>query len=345
MIFTKGKDNKMQTIMSPLIMKCLGVACTILLSFTAVDAGVEEAKSEGALVLYGSMSAQEIGTITNAFEKKYPFIKVKTFRSNNEKILNRVLTEGMTGKHFVDVMLTDTVSGWALKQKDFLQPYKTKETEAFPEKFRDETGHFVCCTYVITNVIAYNVNAITKNEIPRTYNDLLNPKLKGKLGMEDSDAEWFSGLLSIWGKDRTTNYFRALMKQDPSLRRGHALLTQLTGAGEVPIAVNTYGFRVLEMRERGIPVDIVQADPVIAAPRYAILAKRAPHPNAGQLFIDYLLSSEGQQVIASGGRTVLRPGIKSKHNELISGVELHPVVPEMAKNHEEDFKLFYSLLK
>jgi iron(III) transport system substrate-binding protein len=312
------------------------------LSYGAV---IDEAKKEGTLLIYGSMSAQEIGALASAFEKKYPFIKVNNFRSNNEKLLNRVLTEGMTGKYFVDVMLTDTVSGWALKQKDFLQPYKAKETEAFPKKFRDSEGYFVCCTYIITNVIAYNTNAVAKTDVPRTYNDLLKGNLKGKLGMEDSDVEWFSGLLGVWGKEKTVNYFKDLMKQEPSMRRGHALLSQLTGAGEVPIAVNTYGFRILEMRDGGVPVGIIHADPVIAAPRYVTLAKKAPHPNAAQLFIDYLLSVEGQQVIASGGRTVIRPEIKSKHDELVKNVELHPVMPGMAKNHEQDFKLFYSLIK
>lgn len=333
--------------LAQMTLKCFVILFMVINLFSSMSqaAAIDDAKKEGSLVLYGSMSAAEIGTLSSAFEKKYPFIKIKSFRSNNEKILNRVLTEGMAGQHFVDVMLTDTISGWALKQKDLLQPYRAREAEAFPKKFRDAEAYFVCCTYVITNVIAYNSNAISKAEIPRTYNDLLNPNLKGKLGMEDSDVEWFSGLLAVWGKEKTLNYFRALMKQQPSLRRGHALLTQLTGAGEVPMAVNTYGFRVLEMRDRGVPVDIVQADPVIAAPRYLTLAKKAPHPNAAQLFIDYLLSIEGQQVIVSGGRTVIRPGIKSKHDRLVNDVDLHPVMPDMAKDYEQDFKLFYSLIK
>ena len=129
------------------------------------------------------------------------------------------------------------------------------------------------------------------------------------------------------------------------MRKGHALLAQLTGAGEVPIAINTLGFRILEMQQQGLPIDIVHADPVIAAPRFVTVTKKAPHPNAAQLFTDYVLSVEGQHLIASGGRTIIRPGIKSKFDRLVSGVKLHPVKPDMAKDYDEAYKLFYSLTK
>lgn len=327
-----------------LITLTLAVSLTVFWSLTH-GADVDQAKKEGALVLYASMSAPEIAKLTGEFAKKYPFIKVDTFRSNNERILSRILTEGAAGKFFADIVLTDTVSGWALKQKDYLQIYKSKETDAYPKQFRDPDGYFACCVYVITNVIAYNTNATPKSEIPQSYADLLNPRLKGKLGMEDEDVEWFNGLISVWGKERTTNYFRSLMKQEPSMRKGHALLAQLTGAGEVQVAVNTLGFRILEMQQQGVPIEIVNADPVVAAPRYVTLAKKAPHPNAAQLFADYVLSNEGQHVIASGGRTIIRPSVQSKYDRLVKGIQLHPVKPEMSKDYEEAFKLFHSLTK
>ncbi len=122
-------------------------------------------------------------------------------------------------------------------------------------------------------------------------------------------------------------------------------MAQLMAAGEFPVVVELFAYRVLEFQEQGAKVEIVQADPVVARPWHMLLAKRAPHANAGRLFIDYVLSAEGQQVIASFGRTVVRPGIKQKHPRLVEGVKLYPVKPEMAKDYDEITKLYYSIVK
>lgn len=202
-----------------------------------------------------------------------------------------------------------------------------------------------CCVYIVTNVPGYNTRLVAARDAPRTYMDLLDPKWKGKLGMDADEGEWFTALISIWGKEKTVNYFRALVRQEPSLRRGHTLLAQLTAAGEFPVAVNLFGYRPLEMQLQGAPIEIVNADPVIARSWGMFLARRAPHPNAGRLFIDYVLSVEGQNVIASFGRTVLRPGIKQKHPRLVEGLKLYPVKPELGKDHAEITKLYYSIVK
>jgi ABC-type Fe3+ transport system substrate-binding protein len=119
----------------------------------------------------------------------------------------------------------------------------------------------------------------------------------------------------------------------------------LTAAGEFPVAVNVFGYRPLEMQLRGAPIDIVNADPVMSRPWGVFLAKRAPHPNAARLFIDYTLSVEGQKVLASLGRTVVRPGVPQKFPRLVEGVKLVPVKAELGKNREEMSKLYYSIVK
>jgi iron(III) transport system substrate-binding protein len=306
---------------------------------------IEEAKREGSVVLYGTMTQADMLKLNEAFERKYPFIKVGTFRGNNERVLNRVLTEGRAGSYFVDVINLDGINGWVLREHGYLQPHKSAETEVFPHEFRDPEGLMPCCVYIVTNVPGYNTRLVAARDAPRTYMDLLDPKWKGKLGMDADEGEWFTALISIWGKEKTVNYFRALVRQEPSLRRGHTLLAQLTAAGEFPVAVNLFGYRPLEMQLQGAPIEIVNADPVIARSWGMFLARRAPHPNAGRLFIDYVLSVEGQNVIASFGRTVLRPGIKQKHPRLVEGLKLYPVKPELGKDHAEITKLYYSIVK
>ena len=311
----------------------------------AATSTVEEAKKEGSVVLYGTMTQADMSKLHEAFEKNYPFVKVKSFRGNNERVLNRVVTEGRAGSYFVDVINLDGINGFVLKELGYLQPYKSEETEVFAEQFRDPQGFLPCCLHVITNVIGYNTKLVLQKDAPKSYVDLLEPKWKGKLGMDADEGEWFTALISIWGKEKTVNYFREIMKQQPSLRRGHTLLAQLNAAGEFPVAVNLFGYRPLEMQSQGAPIEIVNADPVIARPWGVFLAKRAPHPKAAKLYIDYVLSAEGQKVIASLGRTVVRPGIKQKHPRLTEGVKLYPVKPELGKDHAEISKLYYSIVK
>lgn len=317
----------------------------LLLSTQAFADTVDEAKKERTVVFYGTMSSPDMLRVVKAFATKYPFLKVETFRANSERVLNKFLTEARAGSYFADVINLDGINGWVLKEKGMLQSHKSAETEAFPEAFRDPSGLLPCCIYVITNVIGYNTNLVPKQDAPKSFADLLQPKWRGQLGMDSDESEWFTGLISVWGKEKTVAYFKALEKQKLSLRRGHTLLAELTAAGEFPVAVNLFGYRVLELQSKGAPIDLVHADPVMTRPWYLLLAKRAPHPNAGRLFIDYVFSQEGQEVVASLGRTSVRPGVKIRHPRLVKGVKLHPVEPEMGKNHAALSRLYYSIMK
>jgi iron(III) transport system substrate-binding protein len=312
----------------------------------ALAASVEDAaKKEGSVVVYGAGNIEDWQKLNAGFEKKYPGVKVNLFRGNWEKVRNRLMTEGRAGSHFADVLHIDGINGWVLKEEGYVQPFKSAETEAFPEAFRDPSGMLPCCYDTLTNVIGFNSRLVNRKDAPRSYQDLLDARWKDKLGMDADEGEWFVGLAGVWGRERTAEYFRALMKQNPSLRRGHTLLANLTSAGEFPVAVNLFGYRVMEMREKGESIDLVKADPVMVRPAHMALVRRAPHPNAARLFIDFTLSEEGQRILAANGRTIVRPGVKAKYPQLTEGVKLHPIKPEMAKNYEELSKLYYSIVK
>ncbi len=311
----------------------------------AADSTLEGAKKEAEVVLYASINAASMVRFVDAFEKKYPFIKVKTFRGNDEAITNRILTEGRAGSHFVDVVHIDVLNGRSLVEQGYLQPFKSKETAAYPVDLQDPTGFLPCCFYILTYVIGYNTRLVAKNDIPKSFEDLLHPQWKNKLALDPDDAEWFRAMISVWGKDRTVKYLRDLMQLQPTLRRGHTLTAQLMAAGESTAIVNTFGYTVMELQSKGQPVDVVMADPVITGTRNLAFAKWAPHPNAGKLLIDYTLSAEGQSVIASFGTTIARPGVKQKYPRLVEGVKLYPIKPEMGENYDEFAKLWYSIVK
>lgn len=306
---------------------------------------VDNAKKEGSVVFYTSVPEEQITRLSESFKKKYPFIKVEALRAGPSSILNRVMTEDRSGRPMVDVISLDIFNGWVLAERGLLQPHKSEETEAFPEQFRDPQGLMPCCMYVLTNVIAYNTRLVQKKDAPQSYADLFDRKWKGKLSLDNDDAKWFAPLVWIWGKEKTVKYFQDLMKQEPEMVRGHKLQAELLAAGEFSVVVNLFGYQALELQARGAPVDIVQADPVIMRAGHMLLAKRAPHPNAGRLFIDYVLSKEGQQLLANMGREVTRPGITIRYPRLLQGIKPYTAKPDAVGSFEELSKLYTSIVR
>jgi iron(III) transport system substrate-binding protein len=174
------------------VMGCLPATMLFVVSTTlgtAASDTLEDAKKEGNIVFYSTMNADHQEILVKGFNKKYPFIKVDSFRGNNSRITSRFLTEASAGRNGVDVIGIDGLNGWVYKEKGLLQPYKSKEAGAFPPGFQDPEGFLICCSYVLTNVIAYNTRRVTKTEAPKTYEDLLLPKWKGRLGMNEDMPE------------------------------------------------------------------------------------------------------------------------------------------------------------
>ncbi|MBM2806585.1 MAG: fbpA 2 [Deltaproteobacteria bacterium] len=181
------------------------------------DTLIDAAKREGEVVYYASMNLSEANTIVAEFEKRYPFIKVKLQRTGSEKLLNRVLTEFRAKKIFADVIQTVEFSMHIFNRSGALARYLKEEG-------------FWTTVYYNAYVTAYNTRMVPARQLPKSYDDLLDPKWKGKLMMEGTKADWFAGMLQILGQERGLKYMRELAKQQPSTREGHELLAQLESA-------------------------------------------------------------------------------------------------------------------
>ena len=159
--------------------------------------------------------------------------------------------------------------------------------------------------YLNTIVQAYNTNLIRKDDLPRSFRDLVRPEWKGKLGIEAEDFDWFAQVVTEMGKAPGSSeaaalqLFREIVNENGiSVRKGHSLLTNLVAAGEVPLALTVYGFLAEQAKLKGAPLDWFVLPPAVARATAQGLARNAPHPNAAALFFDYLLG-EGQQILAS----------------------------------------------
>ena len=243
------------------------------------------AKQDREVVWYTTTSAGDNQAIVAGFSKKYPFLKVQVLRSTGEKLRQRVLTEAAAGQFFSDVASVSSMEMGLLKSKNLLQPYDAPEAATYPAGTKDKEKFFTAI-YARNFVIGYNTAMIPEKDRPKDWPDLLDPKWKGKFGIDEEEFEWYGTLVDYWGREKAEKFIKALAAQQPTLRRGHSLLAQLLAAGEFPIAL-VFPFEIEQLKRRGAPVEWSnKSDPIVTSINVVALSAKAPHPDAGKLLIN-----------------------------------------------------------
>lgn len=294
---------------------------------------VEGAKREGEVVLYASMNLGEANTMISKFEDRYPFLKVKLNRTGSEKLLTKVLTEARAKKTFADVIQTVEFSMHIFNRKGILERYISPADSLYPKEFKEE-GYWTT-VYYHPYVLAYNTRLVSPAMLPRTYEDLLDPKWKGKMMMEGTKADWFAGMLQIMGRENGLKYMRALSKQEPTQRVGHELLAQLVAAGEGLLDINIPSSSVDRLKERGAPIDWTALGPVPAVMVGIGVSSQAPHSHAAKLYVDFVLSREGQKLIQGFGRLSARSDLAAEQPGALKQVKMVPVDPALAEKMDD----------
>jgi iron(III) transport system substrate-binding protein len=255
----------------------------------------EGAKKEGVVSIYTSMPLDDMAALTSAFEAKYG-VKAKVWRSGSEKILQRGLLEAKANRFEVDVFETNSPETEVLSREKVLiagnSPYLN---ELIPQAIPSHKEWIATRLNIFT--CAYNTKLVKKEELPKTYQDLLDPKWKGKLSVEADDSDWLAETVMKMGEEKGLALFREIARKNAvSVRKGHTLLSNLVASGEVPLALTVYNYKIEQMKNSGAPIDWFALDPTIARPNANGVARNAPHPHAALLFQDFELT-EGQQIL------------------------------------------------
>jgi iron(III) transport system substrate-binding protein len=305
---------------------------------------VREAKKEGKVMFWSSMRIDDSRVLAAGFESKYPFIKVEIYRAGGEQLVNRALTESAASKTTFDV-----INAFALKvvqDKGLLQAYSAPETAHYPAGFKDPRYYWVSL-YSGYNVIGYNTKLVTQGEAPKDWVDLLSPRWKGKLGMDNEEYFWYAGMVKYWGEEKGKRYMESLARQELQWRSGHALLADLMSVGEFPVAVVVYPDHIEQMKAKGQPVEWVKTtDPILVNLAPIGIAAKAPHPNSAKLFMNYSISKEGQDILRTRNRISARKDVSPVVPEMDPGklrlVPLDPSIPTNAE-HVTEFRRVFGL--
>jgi iron(III) transport system substrate-binding protein len=302
---------------------------------------IDGAKKEGKMIFYTSVETEFARALTSAFETKYPYIKTDIFRSSHERIFSRLNVERKTGSYNADVLSVGEFETYHMQKRGLLTPYKSPFAAVYPDGFKDPDGYW---TDFYDNLIvtAYNTTRVKREELPKSYEDLLHPRWRRRMVLDKNEDRWFANMLHLMGEKKGMEFMQALAKQEVAIRSGRSLITQLLAAGEFDLQIVAYWYRPHLLKKQGAPVDWIAMEPALVALHPISIIDRAPHPNAAKLFIDYVLSDEGQRLFASRGREPVRPGIRPEgypsHLKVVpSRVELAEKLADYTRRYEALF--------
>jgi len=283
----------------------------------------EGAKKDGKLVVYSNQGLETIQEYSNAFQKKYPFVKVEASRLQGAKGLDRILLEHRVGKLPAGVVSVDFDNIGELLKTGAHARYDSPEKKHYPSQFWDKDGRWYAAEYTLA-VIAYNTNLVKPSEAPKGYQDLLNPKWKNDISIDTEPEQAVFVWMMEWGEEKTAEYMKALMRNGAVPRRGHTLQVQLLCSGETKIAVEVYPPRVLQMKyEKKCPIAMIFPNPTPGSVgSHAGIMKTAKSPHAAALYIDFILSEDGVEALARAGGTIsARKGAKAGWQDIIDAIE------------------------
>nr|WP_284505780.1 extracellular solute-binding protein [Caballeronia sp. INDeC2] len=278
------------------------------------------AKAEGQLNFYTSIAQPDIAPLIDPFQDKFG-IQVDIWRAGDEQVVQRVVAEAQGHRYIPDAVHTGSSYLDALRREKLLQPVMSPAlADLMPETIPEHRQW--AATMLSVWVQAYNTHLIKKSELPASYADLLRSEWKGKLGIEAKSSDWFATVASQMGREKGIAFFQELVARNGvSARTGNSLLNNLVAAGEVPMALEVYNYMPAQAKRKGAPIDWFLLQPAAARANGVALLKHAPHPAAGLLLYDYLLSVDAQKILASRDYVPTNRKVASP----FQGVQITPV--------------------
>jgi len=269
---------------------------------------VARATKEGKVMVYGEMITPTMRALKEGFEKKYPGITMEFIYLSGAPLMNRFVSEQEAGRHLADVFVVDTVRMPALMEKGYLAPYVAVSQANYDKQWWSTPPGYWVRNHLYLGGIMYNSKAVAPADVPKTYEDLLHPKWRGKIALVSPVANelmfaMMAAFVRDMGEAKAYQFFEKLAAQKPLVfGPGGARVSQGVGTGEFPIGIGFIGHVYSVGREPGYNMAFAQTNPVFAlgGPGFAVV-KSAPHPNAARLAVDFMLSHPAQELISTMG--------------------------------------------
>jgi iron(III) transport system substrate-binding protein len=251
------------------------------------------ARREGRLLVY--TTGTQIRPLLDRFGLKYPYLKIELVRAGSSDVARKVVEEYLAGYEKVDAFELASHGLVVPREENILQPFGSPELAAYAPDAIEPKHHWVVVRESYTG-IGHNTKLLPADKAPKTYQALLDPQWKGRMaisGLSTTAGNWVGTMAIVHGVD----FVRKLGQQNIRVYNltGRAL-ANLMSAGEVVLSPTIYNSHVAASSDKGAPLGWFAPGPVPVTDTGVALARKAPHPHAAMLFIDFLLSKEGQVI-------------------------------------------------
>lgn len=276
------------------------------------------AKKEGKITWYTALAGNSYRELAKAFEAKYG-VQVESYRATSKDLISKFLAEMQAKKYLMDVAESSLPLLLLMQALKHIQPFTNPYIARLIPDAREEAGKGLIYWGTVRESymgFAYNKNKLPANAVPKNYDDLLKPELKGRMGFvtTDTGSRTVGGMLRVKGEE----YLKKLRTQELVMHSisGQALNDMII-SGEVEASPTIFRNHALVAARKNAPVVWVPMDIVPASAGSAALSSQAPHPHAAVLFVDFLFSPDGQKILEryDYGSPVMEYGFKRWYPE------------------------------
>jgi len=286
----------------------------------------EAAYKEGKVVWYESSPEDQFAKIASAFHTRYPKIKLEQVRLRGADTATRIIAESQANAPTADVATTGLEILLAIDERKLLMTPNWTEI-GIPKALIATPSSLISMASIYC--MNYNTKLVSEADAPKKWEDLLNPKWKGKMGLWEKPSA-LAILASVWGEERTLEFAKKLAEQKPLFYQSTFPLNDAVAAGEISVGITIY-HTISAAIAKGAPLKLVFADPTPYEPLCSAMPTKSSHPNAGKVFIAWLLSFEGSSAYE---RATFRgnPWIEGTDtHKLIMGKKLCSFTPEQSQ--------------
>jgi iron(III) transport system substrate-binding protein len=273
----------------------------------------EAARKEGKVVGYGVLIDSQWKALADLAQPKLG-VQIENFRAPSARIISRVDTEKGAGQHLVDFIVVESsyVEAWA--KSGFIDKLPAELLNRVPQKWRDPNGYYAVFTLFPTTVL-YNKKLVSEADAPKSMNDLLDPRWKGKIAMTDPTLNetflrWFYVERQKQGEDKAREFFTKLGAQGPTMFESGLTVSTNVNEGQFPVGIG-FMTHVLSVGGPNSSLGYMKQDPMPAGNAAFTMASKAPHPAAQAALADLFLSTDYLQASGDLGYPITVPGVKS----------------------------------
>ncbi len=297
-----------------------------------------EAHKQKQVSIYTSLNLKDSVPLCDAFEKKTG-LKCNLWRASSEKVLQRSITEARAGRYACDIIETNGPEMEACYRERLLEEFYSPHFKDLPPAAFPKHRHYVADRFNFFT-IGYNTNLVKPEEVPNAYEDLLQPRWAGRVGLEAGDVDWFAAMVKSMGEEKGLAFFRKLSEMKPQIRTGHTLMAELVASGEIPLAATIYNHNVERLVVKGAPVRWKAIRPTFGRPNAIGVARHAQRPHAALVFVDFMLSKEGQTILKERNRVPSSLAVDTNLNKF----PFQMIDPVISLDEEERWEKLWSEL-